>query len=90
MDRIETYANPSDMTYLIIPTYNERENIQELLFKILELNIIDHILIVDDNSLDGTAEVVREVARQHPSITLLPAQGVRARISWNRRVSLCA
>ena len=48
---------------IIIPTYNEAENIQKLLTKISELKLgnVD-ILVVDDNSADGTSITVKEFA----------------------------
>ena len=44
---------------IIIPTYNERENIERLLRKIFSLPRVFHVLIVDDNSPDKTAEIVK-------------------------------
>jgi len=46
---------------VIIPTYNEKENIQELILEILSLEMDFHILIVDDNSPDGTAQIVKNL-----------------------------
>jgi len=46
--------------YLVIATYNEKENISQLLKEILALAVADlKIIVVDDNSPDGTAEIVR-------------------------------
>ena len=45
---------------VIIPTYNERENINAILEKVLSLPIRFDVLIVDDGSPDGTAEIVKE------------------------------
>lgn len=59
-------------TYVMIPTYNERENIGNLIQEILNLNIPDlHIVVVDDNSPDGTSEVVRNLSGKHPEVELL-------------------
>ncbi|MFN3531182.1 MAG: polyprenol monophosphomannose synthase [Candidatus Brocadia sp.] len=59
-------------TYVMIPTYNERENIGNLIQEILNLNVPDlHILVVDDNSPDGTSEVVRNLSVKHPEVELL-------------------
>lgn len=45
---------------VIIPTYNEKENISDMLEKVLSLNPEFDILIVDDNSPDGTADIVKK------------------------------
>ena len=48
-------------TLIISPTYNEVKNIQSLVEQIFELDPSYHLLIIDDNSPDGTAEKVREL-----------------------------
>lgn len=59
-------------TYVMIPTYNERENIGSLIREIVNLKISDlHILVVDDNSPDGTAEVVKNLSKKDPEVELL-------------------
>ena len=59
-------------TYVMIPTYNERENIGNLIREILNLKISDlHVVVVDDNSPDGTSEVVKNLAKEHPEVELL-------------------
>lgn len=59
-------------TYVMIPTYNERENIGNLLREILNLKISDiHVVVVDDNSPDGTSEVVKNLEKEHPEVELL-------------------
>lgn len=59
-------------TVMIIPTFNERKNIKEVIKELLKLNIKKfHLLIVDDSSPDGTAEVVKELMKQHKNIRLL-------------------
>lgn len=59
------------MILVIIPTYNERENLPALCEKIFSLGIDDlHCLVVDDNSPDGTAAVADDLAKRFP-ITLL-------------------
>ena len=47
-----------DNSLIIIPTYNEHENIEVIINKILQLNDSNDVLVVDDNSPDGTANVV--------------------------------
>src|SRR3989344_6795437 len=50
-------------TWVVIPTYNERGSVRQLLTALTALPIDSlHILIVDDNSPDGTVEEVRHVA----------------------------
>ncbi len=50
------------MIYVVIPTYNEKENIGDLVKKICNLNIQDlRILVIDDNSPDGTSEVIETI-----------------------------
>lgn len=46
---------------VVIPTYNERENISAILQKVLSLADDFHVLVVDDGSPDGTAAIVREL-----------------------------
>lgn len=61
---------------VIIPTYNERENISDILSNVLELDENFHVLIVDDNSPDGTADIVRKISSQYPDqLHLLGREG---------------
>ncbi len=53
-------------TLIIIPTYNERENIAELLPRLLALPVTAEVLVVDDASPDGTAEEVQRWSREVP------------------------
>jgi len=52
---------------VIIPTYNERENILKVVDKVFNLNVPFDILVVDDGSPDGTADVVRELKKKYRS-----------------------
>jgi dolichol-phosphate mannosyltransferase len=56
---------------IIIPTYNELNNIQKLLTDLTNMYPMCHILVVDDNSPDGTANYVEELSRVNPNINLL-------------------
>jgi dolichol-phosphate mannosyltransferase len=49
---------------VIIPTYNEKENIEKIIRKVMSLEGGFHVLIVDDGSPDGTAEIVRSLQRE--------------------------
>jgi dolichol-phosphate mannosyltransferase len=66
---------------IVIPTYNERENIQELLLRILDLKTSEHLmlLVVDDDSPDGTADAVSSLAQRKKDIHLLLRKGKRGR-----------
>jgi dolichol-phosphate mannosyltransferase len=57
---------PSAQALVIVPTYNERENIHALVERVLELKEQFDLLIVDDSSPDGTAGAVRQLQRQYP------------------------
>ncbi|KKX50540.1 MULTISPECIES: polyprenol monophosphomannose synthase [unclassified Sphingobacterium] len=46
---------------VIIPTYNEKENIEKIIRKVCSLSVPFHILIVDDGSPDGTAQIVKSL-----------------------------
>lgn len=58
-------------TLVIIPTYNERENIERLIKGILSLEADFEILVVDDNSPDETGEVVERVARKNSQVHIV-------------------
>ena len=51
---------------IIIPTYNERENIEAMIAKVFSLAGDYSLLVVDDNSPDGTATIVRGLMANHP------------------------
>lgn len=66
---------------IVIPTYNEKENIQDLIYEILalRLNFDLSILVVDDNSPDGTGEIVKAMAEREKRIHLLTRKKRRGR-----------
>ncbi|CAN5206870.1 polyprenol monophosphomannose synthase [soil metagenome] len=51
---------------VIIPTYNEKENIEKMIRKVMSLRGDYHLLIVDDGSPDGTAEIVKQLMQEFP------------------------
>ncbi|MBS1548540.1 MAG: polyprenol monophosphomannose synthase [Bacteroidetes bacterium] len=51
---------------VIIPTYNEKENIEAIISAVFQLEQEFHILVVDDSSPDGTADIVRNIQKEHP------------------------
>ena len=51
---------------VIIPTYNEKENIAAIINAVVVLGNQYHVLVVDDGSPDGTANIVKELIQAHP------------------------
>jgi len=60
---------------VIIPTYNERENIGLLVGEIIGLGLESQVIIVDDNSPDGTGQVADELAARHPGVHVIHRPG---------------
>jgi dolichol-phosphate mannosyltransferase len=58
-------------TLIVTPTFNERKNIGELVEKLFTINSNYHILVVDDSSPDGTADLVNELKNNYPNIHLM-------------------
>jgi len=50
---------------IIIPTYNEKENIEKIIRKVFALKKLFHILIIDDGSPDGTANIVKDLQKEY-------------------------
>jgi dolichol-phosphate mannosyltransferase len=51
---------------VIIPTYNEKENVEKMIRKVFSLSYPFHILIIDDGSPDGTASIVKDLQQSFP------------------------
>lgn len=61
---------------VIIPTYNEKENIEAIIRAVFDLEKDFHVLVVDDDSPDGTADIVRTLQKEFPaSLNLLSRKG---------------
>jgi len=58
-------------TLVVVPTYNERENLPPLAQRLLALPVNVDMLVVDDNSPDGTGRIADELAAKHSSIHVL-------------------
>lgn len=72
-----TTAPSAGQLLIIVPTYNESSNIAELVAKIFR-NVSDaHLLVVDDDSPDGTAEIVEKLKSTYPRLALLRRHGER-------------
>lgn len=63
------------MFTVILPTYNERENLELFVARLLGVlrdnNLSGRIIIVDDNSPDGTGQIADELSRQHEAISVI-------------------
>ncbi len=57
-------------TLIISPTYNEKKNIQSLVKKVLKPNKNYDLLIIDDNSPDGTSDMVQELQKDYDNLYL--------------------
>ena len=62
-------------TLIIVPTYNERENLSRLAQRLLALPMRVDLLVVDDGSPDGTGKLADELAGKHPEIHVLHRTG---------------
>ncbi len=51
---------------VLIPTYNEKENIEKIIRKVFSLATPFHVLIIDDGSPDGTADIVKNLQKDFP------------------------
>ncbi|MFO7447586.1 MAG: glycosyltransferase, partial [Ignavibacteriaceae bacterium] len=65
----------AEKSLVIIPTYNELENIGRLIPDILEQHQDVDILIVDDNSPDGTGNFVEQLSKENEKIKLIKRAG---------------
>ena len=52
---------------VIIPTYNEKENLEKMVRKVFSLDKNFHVLIVDDGSPDGTGAIVKKLQTEFPT-----------------------
>jgi len=61
----------SAKTLVIVPTYNERENLLPLVDRLMNLDVIVELLVVDDNSPDGTGKLADELSAKNPFVHVL-------------------
>lgn len=70
-----TKSNSNHRISIVVPTYNEKETIISFLEKvtnqITKNNFDAGIIVVDDGSPDGTAELINDFSKTHPNVTLL-------------------
>ncbi len=62
-------------TLVVIPTYNEKENIELIIPQVLEVDSSIEVLVVDDNSPDGTGDIVDRLIESEPRIHVLHRSG---------------
>lgn len=53
-----------EKSLVITPTYNEKENIEDIIRKVFSISDVAHMVIVDDGSPDGTAEIVKKLQQE--------------------------
>lgn len=65
----------TNKTLILIPTYNEHENVVRIFEEINELKLNADILFLDDNSPDGTGEIIDELAERNPGLYVIHRSG---------------
>ena len=63
--------NKSQRALIIFPTYNERDNIEKIVHAVLPLDPRINVLIVDDNSPDGTGEIADKLVKSDSKVSVL-------------------
>jgi len=66
-----TAVNAIPDTVVIVPTYNERENLPKIAARLMALPVAVDLLVVDDNSPDGTGKLADEIAAGNPRVHVL-------------------
>lgn len=66
---------PDERVLVIIPTYNERENLPRIVPEVLQVHPTLEVLVVDDNSPDGTGLLAAGMARDDPRVHVLHREG---------------
>lgn len=56
---------------ILLPTYNERENVTTFIPEVFSVVPEAHIMVIDDSSPDGTGDVVRSLSHKYPNLSLL-------------------
>ncbi len=65
----------SDRLLVFVPTYNERDNVEKLIAELRELPLPLDLLFLDDNSTDGTGQILDALAAQLPNLTVIHRPG---------------
>lgn len=56
---------------IIMPVYNERATIEEIISRVTDVGLADEIIIVDDHSIDGTRDVLHKIEQAYPQVRLI-------------------
>src|SRR5438067_11697344 len=67
----------TDRTLIVVPTYNERENVAALVAQLLEVAPEADVCLLDDNSPDGTASYAEELFGSNPRFSVMRRAGAR-------------
>lgn len=65
----------SERALVLLPTYNEKDNVERITAKILEVDPRIEVLVVDDNSPDGTGEIADRIAESEPRVRVMHRAG---------------
>ena len=60
---------------VIIPTYNEKENIENILRYVFKLEPSFDVLVIEDNSPDGTALIIKNLQKEFPQLFMIERKG---------------
>ena len=72
---------------VIIPTYNEKENIENIIRAVFGLEKVFHILVIDDGSPDGTAAIVKGLQKEFPERLFIVEPRLQTGVTCNRNIS---
>lgn len=72
---METVKTKTNKKIIIIPTYNEKDNIADLLTEIFSMVPDVYVLVIDDNSPDGTANIVQNFRSEYKNLILIQRPG---------------
>ncbi len=56
---------------IVMPVYNERNTIEEILSRVKSTDLVNEIVIVDDGSIDGTRDILQKIQAAHPKVQLI-------------------
>jgi len=75
LDKREKDTSPIERILVVMPTYNEKENIERIVPTVLSQDKRINMLIIDDNSPDGTGEIVDRIAEGNARVDVIHREG---------------